>query len=95
MAPKRTITKKAPKPVAKPAKPQTKKPARKLSQIAAAIKVLAEAKEPMNSKAEATTATSPPYAALFCRYSLLAGPSPGGAGSESIAAVRSCSSTCV
>ncbi len=48
MATKKTTTKKAPKPtVAKAKKPIAKK----LSQLEAAVKVLADAKEPMNCKA--------------------------------------------
>ena len=49
MATKKTTTKKA----AKPATPKAKKakPAKKLSQINAAIRVLAETKEPMGCKA--------------------------------------------
>ena len=54
-----TTTKKAPKPAApkakvakvKNAKPGGAKPAKKLSQIVAAIRILAEAKEPMNCQA--------------------------------------------
>ncbi len=61
MATKKTTTKKAPKPAAakatkkaapqpaaKKAKPDGDTPAKKLSQIDAAVRVLAEAKEPMN-----------------------------------------------
>jgi hypothetical protein len=47
---KKATTKKASKPTATKAKPQVKK-AKKLSQIDAAVKVLAEAKQPMNCKA--------------------------------------------
>jgi hypothetical protein len=47
---KKTTTKKVTKPTVTKAKPQGKK-AKKLSQIEAAIKVLAVAKEPMNCKA--------------------------------------------
>ena len=46
---KKATTKKASKPTATKANPQGKK-AKKLSQIEAATKVLAEAKEPMNCK---------------------------------------------
>ena len=48
MATKKTTTKKAPKPATPKAKAKKAKPAaKKLSQFQAAIKVLAEAKEPM------------------------------------------------
>ncbi len=48
---KSTTTKKAAKPAAKAKKLVADSPAKKLSQIDAAIRVLAEAKQPMNCKA--------------------------------------------
>jgi hypothetical protein len=50
MATKKTTTNKTPKPATAKAKPQAKK-AKQFSPLNAALKVLAEAKEPMNCKA--------------------------------------------